>query len=138
LTQLLLGQATEQDVLRPTAVDGLFLIPAGALPPNPSELLGGARMQELFRSLSCRFEVVLLDPPPVHVAAVSLILGKMSDGVLLVLRAGHTEQDSALDAIRRLTGIGVRVVGAVLNDPDHKVPQYSGYYYYDYYGSETD
>jgi tyrosine-protein kinase Etk/Wzc len=138
LTQLLLGQATEQDVLRPTAVDGLFFIPAGALPPNPSELLGGARMQELFRSLSSRFDVVLLDTPPVHVAADSLILGKMSDGVLLVLRAGHTEQDSALDAIRRLTGIGVRVVGAVLNDPDHKVPQYSGYYYYDYYGSETD
>lgn len=138
LTQLLLGQATEQDVLRPTAVDGLFFVPAGALPPNPSELLGGARMQELFRSLSSQFDVVLLDTPPVHVAADSLILGKMSDGVLLVLRAGHTEQDSALDAIRRLTGIGVRVVGAVLNDPDHKVPQYSGYYYYDYYGSETD
>jgi Mrp family chromosome partitioning ATPase len=54
-----------------------------------------------------------------------------------VLRAGHTERASALDAIHRLTSIGVRVVGAVLNDPDHKVPQYSGYYYYDYYGPET-
>ena len=137
LTQLLLGHATEQDVLRPTFVDGLSFIPAGTLPPNPSEMLGGARMHEVIQSLSRQFDVVLLDTPPVHAAADSLILGKVSDGVLLVLRAGHTERASAQDAIHRLTSIGVRVVGAVLNDPDHKVPQYSGYYYYDYYSAET-
>jgi tyrosine-protein kinase Etk/Wzc len=137
LTNLLLGQETEQRVLRPTFVEGLSFIPAGALPPNPSELLGGERMQELVDRLRQEYDVVLLDTPPVHAAADALILGKMSDGVLLVLRAGHTERASALDAIHRLTNIGVRVVGAVLNDPDHKVPQYSGYYYYDYYGPET-
>ncbi|MGH7634059.1 MAG: CpsD/CapB family tyrosine-protein kinase, partial [Gemmatimonadaceae bacterium] len=137
LTQLLLGQAAEGDVMRQTFVDGLSFISAGTLPPNPSELLGGTRMHDLIVSLASQFEVVLLDTPPVHAAADSLILGKMSDGVLLVLRAGHTERASALDAIHRLTSIGVRVVGAVLNDPDHKVPQYSGYYYYDYSGPET-
>jgi len=136
LTHLLLGQATEQDILRDTLVDRLSFIPAGALPPNPSELLGGERMRVLMASLEKQFDVVILDTPPVHAAADALILGKMSDGILLVLRAGSTERASALDAVHRLTSIGVRVVGAVLNDPDHKVPEYSGYYY-DYYGPET-
>jgi len=135
-TQFILGQATEEEVIRTTAVDGLWFVPAGALPPNPSELLGGPQMGQFIDSLASRFDIVLLDTPPIHAAADSLILGKMSDGVLLVLRAGHTERASALDAIHRLTSLGIRVVGAVLNDPDHKVPQYSGYYYYDYYGVE--
>ncbi|HEX5410070.1 MAG TPA: polysaccharide biosynthesis tyrosine autokinase [Gemmatimonadaceae bacterium] len=137
LTHYLMGQAAEEDILRPTFVDGLWFISSGALPPNPSELLGGERMHELAASLKKRFDVVLLDTPPVHAAADSLILGKVSDGVLLVLRAGHTERASALDAIHRLTTIGIRVVGAVLNDPDHKVSEYEGYYYYDYYGPEA-
>ena len=137
LTHYLMGQAVEDDVLRPTFVDGLWFISSGALPPNPSELLGGERMHELTTSLKKRFDVVLLDTPPVHAAADSLILGKISDGVLVVLRAGHTERASALDAIHRLTTIGIRVVGAVLNDPDHKVSEYEGYYYYDYYGPEA-
>jgi tyrosine-protein kinase Etk/Wzc len=137
LTHYLMGQAAEEDILRPTFVDGLWFISSGALPPNPSELLGSERMHGLTASLKKRFDVVLLDTPPVHAAADSLILGKVSDGVLLVLRAGHTERASALDAIHRLTTIGIRVVGAVLNDPDHKVSEYEGYYYYDYYGPEA-
>jgi len=137
LTQFLLGQVAEQEIIRSTTVDGLSLVPAGVLPPNPSELLGGARMQAFVGSLASSFDVVLLDTPPVHAAADCLIVGRISDGAVLVLRAGHTERDSALDAIRRLSSLGIRVVGAVLNDPDQKVPQYSGYYYYDYYGMES-
>jgi Mrp family chromosome partitioning ATPase len=54
----------------------------------------------------------------------------------MVVRAGSTQRESAQDAIARLSAVGARVVGAVLNDPDRKVPQYGGYYYYDYYGAE--
>jgi len=136
LTQAMMDQATLEEVTHDTMVDGLSFIPAGALPPNPSELLGGPRMTALLGALRERFDVVLLDTPPVHVAADSMILGRGADGVLLVVRAGSTQRDSAQDAIVRLTNVGARVVGAVLNDPDHKVPQYGGYYYYDYYGAE--
>lgn len=136
LTQAMMEQATLDEVIHPTQVDGLSFIPAGALPPNPSELLGGARMQGVLEALQSRFDVILLDTPPVHVAADSMILGRSADGVLLVVRAGSTQRDSAQDAIQRLATVGARVVGAVLNDPDHKVPQYGGYYYYDYYGGE--
>lgn len=136
LTQAMMEQSTIDEVIHPTMVDGLAFIPAGALPPNPSELLGGPRMQAMLEALRERFDVILLDTPPVHVAADSMILGRGADGVLLVVRAGSTQRDSAQDAIARLTAVGARVVGAVLNDPDHKVPQYGGYYYYDYYGAE--
>ena len=80
-----------------------------------------------------QFDIVILDTPPVHVAGDAMILGTIADGVILVLRAGNTERGAAQHAMQRLTNVGARVVGAVLNDPDRKVPQYGGYYYYDYY-----
>jgi Mrp family chromosome partitioning ATPase len=52
--------------------------------------------------------------------------------VVLVLRAGATESEAAQQAIQQLNSVGARVVGAVLNDPDAKVPMYSGYYHYEY------
>jgi tyrosine-protein kinase Etk/Wzc len=133
LTQLMLGQATQEQVVQSTMVDNLWFLPAGAHPPNPSELLGGPQMRAALEKLGREFDILILDTPPVHAAADALILGSQSDGVILVLRAGHTDRQVAQDAVQRLTAVGVRVVGAVLNDPDHKVPQYGGYYYYDYY-----
>lgn len=133
LTQLMLGQATREQVVQQTMVENLSFLPAGALPPNPSELLGGAQMRAALEALGHAYDILILDTPPVHAAADALILGSQSDGVILVLRAGHTDRQVAHDAVQRLAAVGVRVVGAVLNDPDHKVPQYGGYYYYDYY-----
>lgn len=135
LTQFMMGQATQQQVIQTTMVDNLWFLPAGAHPPNPSELLGGAQMRATLQKLGREFDILILDTPPIHAAADALILGSQSDGVILVLRAGHTERQVALDAVQRLSAVGVRVVGAVLNDPDHKVPQYGSYYYYDYYDS---
>ncbi|HEY7894285.1 MAG TPA: polysaccharide biosynthesis tyrosine autokinase [Gemmatimonadaceae bacterium] len=135
LTQFMMGQATQEQVIQSTMVDNLWFLPAGAHPPNPSELLGGAQMRATLAKLGREFDILILDTPPVHAAADALILGSQADGVILVLRAGHTDRQVALDAVQRLAAVGVRVVGAVLNDPDHKVPQYGGYYYYDYYDS---
>ena len=74
-----------------------------------------------------------------HVAADALILGSMANGVLLVLRAGYSERDAAQEALQRLLNVGAHVVGAVLNDPDHKVPEYgSYYYYYDYHDEKVE
>jgi len=138
LTQLVLGQCDMSQAVRKTQVDGLTFMPAGALPPNPAELLGGAQMRSVLAKLQQEFDVVILDSPPVHVAADASILATMADGVILVLRAGHTERDAAQDALHRLRAVNARIVGAVLNDPDHKVPQYGGEYYYDeYYTDET-
>ena len=133
MTQLLAGQNTLAEVMRPSPVERLSFVPAGTFPPNPSELLGSARTHAILEEVSGQFDIVILDTPPVHVAGDAMILGTIADGVILVLRAGNTERGAAQHAMQRLTNVGARVVGAVLNDPDRKVPQYGGYYYYDYY-----
>lgn len=135
LTNALIGQMDLDLVVRETGVPGLSFLPTGALPPNPAELLGGARMKEILSELRSRYDVVLVDMPPVHVAADALILSRETDGMVVVVRAGKTDRNAALDALKSLAGVGARVIGAVLNDPDHKVESHAGYYYYDYYSS---
>ncbi|MBA3831442.1 MAG: polysaccharide biosynthesis tyrosine autokinase [Chthoniobacterales bacterium] len=138
-SQLLAHQSTVADVVRETAVENLFVIPAGLLPANPSELLGSVVARETIESLAKEYAIVIIDTPPVHVAADALILGSMANGVLMVLRAGRSERDAAKEALQRLLNVGAHVIGAVLNDPDHKVPDYgSYYYYYDYHDTKVE
>lgn len=138
-SQLLSRQHTLAEVTRNTSVENLFLIPAGVLPANPSELLGSAIARATIESLAQQYDIVIIDTPPVHVAADALILGSMANGVLLVLRAGYSERGAAQEALHRLTNVGAHVLGAVLNDPDHKVPEYgSYYYYYDYHDQKVE
>jgi succinoglycan biosynthesis transport protein ExoP len=138
-SQLLAKQATVEQVVQQTSIENLSLIAAGLLPANPSELLGSAIARTTIESLAGQYDIVILDTPPVHVAADALILGSMANGVLLVLRAGYSEREAAQEALQRLLNVGAHVVGAVLNDPDHKVPEYgSYYYYYDYHDEKVE
>jgi len=138
-SQLLAKQNTTAEVVQPTGVENLWLLPAGLLPANPSELLGSAIARTTIESLAADYDIVIIDTPPVHVAADALILGSMANGVLMVLRAGHSERAAAREALQRLANVGAHVVGAVLNDPDHKVPAYgSYYYYYDYHDEKVE
>ena len=117
-------------------MDGLYLLPSGGLPPNPAELLGGNRMREFMAELGGQFELLVLDTPPLLAAADGAILGTEADGVVVVVKAGSTELSAARQAVSQLSSVGAKVVGAVLNDPDGKVPKYGAYYYYEYYGAE--
>jgi capsular exopolysaccharide synthesis family protein len=137
LTEMILGHNPAQEMVRPTDVPGLWVLPAGTLPPNPAELLGGSRMKRALQLLSEQYDVVVLDTPPLMAAADAAILGAGVDGVVLVVRAGQTERGAAQFAMQQLHGVGARVLGAVLNDPDAQVPLYGGYYYYNYYATET-
>jgi capsular exopolysaccharide synthesis family protein len=138
LTEVLARQGTLEEAIRPTQVDGLHILPAGTLVPNISELLGGAGMRAVLAELSKRYDLVVVDTPPVLAAADAEILGVQTDAVLLVVRAGHTDRQPAQYAVQQLRAIGARVVGTVLNDPDEKVADYGRYtYYYDYYGDRA-
>lgn len=136
LTQVVLGFNEVHEVVRPTAIDGLHVLAAGTLPPNPSELLGGARMREVVEELKESYDLVIFDTPPLLAASDASVLGTFADGVLLVVRAGHTDRGAAQQALGQLRTVGARVLGAVLNDPDSKIPSHGGYYYYNYYGSK--
>jgi capsular exopolysaccharide synthesis family protein len=127
------GADTLEHVLRPTPIRGLMLLPCGALPTNASNLLSGIRMRSLLKELKERFDVVILDTPPVLATADAGILGSLADGVLLVVRAGQTDRSAAQRAFQQLTNAGSRVLGAVLNDPKGELSQYGEYYYpYEY------
>jgi Mrp family chromosome partitioning ATPase/uncharacterized protein involved in exopolysaccharide biosynthesis len=121
------------DVIRPTNVRGLSLLPCGALPTNASNLLSGVRMRVLLQELAKSFDLVILDTPPVLATADAGILASIADGVLLVVRAGQTDRVAAQRAHQQLVNVGARIVGTVLNDPGGEVSQFGDYYYpYDY------
>ncbi len=121
------------DVIRPTKIRGLSLLPCGALPTNASNLLSGVRMRVLLQELAKNFDLVILDTPPVLATADAGILASLADGVLLVVRAGQTDRIAAKRAHQQLVNVRARVVGTVLNDPGGEVSQYGDYYYpYDY------
>lgn len=132
MSDLVLGYATEDKVAHPTMVAGLYVIPTGRFPPNPAELLGGARMRATLEKLSEGFDLVIFDSPPLLAASDAAILATISDGAIMVIRAGSTESAAAQQAMQQLHSVRVRVVGAVLNDPEGEVKKYGAYYNYEY------
>jgi capsular exopolysaccharide synthesis family protein len=138
LTELLAGSGFVAGTGRRTSVEGLSLITAGTIPPDPAELVGSARMREVLAKLPDSFDVIVLDTPPVLPVADSAILASMADGVLLVVRAGQTNRRAAQLAVQQLQDVDARILGAVLNDPNSQVPGYEDYSYAAYYGYGHD
>jgi succinoglycan biosynthesis transport protein ExoP len=132
MSDYVLGYADEDAVTHETIVPGLYIIPSGKLPPNPAELLGGDVAKQKLRELNGGYDLLILDTPPLLAASDAAILATLSDGVIMVLRAGSTETNAAQQATQQLMTIGARVVGAVLNDPDSQVAKFGAYYEYNY------
>ncbi len=120
VTTVLLKQTEEAPVtLAETAVPGLNLLPSGALPPNPADILGSNRMASLLAHLKETVDIVIFQAPPVIVAVDASVLAAQTDGLLLVVRAGHTRRDRVEQAKELLERFRVRLLGAVLTDaPD--------------------
>ena len=123
--------------IRQTTVARLSVLPCGALPMNAANLLSSTRMRVLLDELKQQFDFIVLDTPPVLATADAGIVGSLTDGVLLVVRAGHTDKNAAQRAYQQLANVGARVVGTVLNDPGGEVAKEGDYYYpYDYAAHE--
>lgn len=119
--------------LQPADVEGLAVLPAGKLPPNPAELLGSRRLRELLDLLTQHVDVVVIDSPPILPVTDAAVLAQWVDGVLLVIDTGETRREVARQAVESLTRVGANLIGVVMN----KVPTRRGSYYYyynDYYG----
>jgi capsular exopolysaccharide synthesis family protein len=118
--------------IRKTALDGLYLLPAG-IRSRLSETFGDVQVRSLLRELSDLFDLVVIDAPPVLASADAAILASMTDGVLLVIRAGRTGRGAIQHAYQQLIKVGARVVGTVLNDPQGVLKEVEEYYYpYEY------
>jgi len=126
LTSLVVGEATLQEAVHHTRVDGLKVLPAGPIPPNPSELLHSTAFGRLKEDLLLHYDWVIFDSPPMGAVTDAAVLAPQADGVLLVVRAGQTTRDSVVSAKKQLASVSARLVGAVLNDIDIRMrgPRY--------------
>jgi len=102
--------------LAATSIEGLSLLPAGAPPQNPADLLGSRQMETIIANLKTRADIVLFDAPPVIAVTDAALLASKLDGALLVVSAGQTRRDDALQAKALLERIHVHLVGAVLTN----------------------
>ena len=113
--------------IQPTDIPGLFVIPAGYLPPNPLELVGSDKMSGVLRQALEQADIVIIDAPPVTAVSDAAVLAKRVDGVLLVVSSGHTLLEAAKDAYGQLSRAGTKIIGVVMNDKKAKRMRY-GYY----------
>lgn len=135
-TALLERENAVTQYLHETDVAGLYLLPSGPLPPNPSELVGSQRMGELLSELTEQADFVVLDSPPVLAVADTSLLASWVSGVLLVLRANITNIEATRAALKQLKGVQAKVLGTILNDVRSSR---DGYYYYNsYYATRSD
>jgi capsular exopolysaccharide synthesis family protein len=126
LTTAILGEDSVENLVQPTpGTDNLWLLPSGPPPPNPAELLNGARAQEIFARLRAAFDLVLIDSPPILPVTDAVVLSKDVDATLLVVAAYRTSSGDVQRAAERLAQVDARVVGVVLNEA---TKQGSGYY----------
>jgi len=117
LTNMMMDDEVLKDPpLQETGIPNLRLVSSGPLPPNPSELLGSRRMEDIAASLLSLADVVLFDTPPVIAVTDAAVLASKVDGVLLVVSAGYTKREHAQKAKALLEKVNARVVGAVLNN----------------------
>ncbi|MGD8289886.1 MAG: polysaccharide biosynthesis tyrosine autokinase [Gemmatimonadota bacterium] len=131
--EVLRGDASANDCVRKTAVQGLSILPRGESGASPSLLRRKGALREVFEGLDRGFDVVLVDGPPVLAAGSAPALGAVTDGVLLLVRAGRTDRESVEEALRELSGVRAHVFGAILNDPeDVSKTDHARYRYYEY------
>jgi capsular exopolysaccharide synthesis family protein len=126
LSSLVLRTATLDDALQNWG-RGLTILPCGRpLPPNPSEVLGSNFMSQLLEELTTRFDVVVIDTPPILPVTDAVALATQVDGVMIVARHGAAARGPAAEARRRLEAVGANVIGYELNAVPAR--ESSGYY----------
>ncbi|MFI5494881.1 polysaccharide biosynthesis tyrosine autokinase [Actinoplanes sp. NPDC051859] len=135
LTNVLAGQANVRDVVQPWGKSGLWVLPSGYVPPNPSELLGSGNMADLLTALGTAFDVIIIDTPPLLPVTDAAVMSTIADGCLLVSRHAKTTVSQAQTAAAALAKVSAKLHGCVLN----MVPAKKGstYAYYSY-ASATD
>ena len=130
LVNYLTGQIDLENMFVDTEVPNLTVCPSGPIPPNPSELLASDRMRDLVAKMRSRFDFVLIDTPPTLPVADAVILGPLTDGLVVCARAGHLQRDEAKLCRERLRYAGIKILGTVLNRYRTGPGRYNKRYHY--------
>jgi capsular exopolysaccharide synthesis family protein len=124
-------KASFQQLLHPTETSGLYIMPAGSVMANSASVFHSHRMSALLERLRGEFDMVIVDAPPVLPVPDARVLGRLADGIILVIRAGQTTIENAFIARQRFAEDGTRVLGTILNGWNPKAGRrygYGGYY----------
>jgi succinoglycan biosynthesis transport protein ExoP len=128
LTNVLIGQADLADVIQQFGNSSVYVVGAGSVPPNPSELLGSAAMLATLRELESRFDVVIIDTPPLLPVTDAAVLSTIAGGTVVIVGAGRVDRDHLTKSLQTLEAVKGRVLGLVLN----MVPSKENDAYYNY------
>jgi capsular exopolysaccharide synthesis family protein len=115
LTTVLIGRAEVEDVVQPLGTTSLDLLPAGQIPPNPSELLGSMAMADLLERLSASYDMVLLDSPPLLPVTDAVVLSNLAGGALVVVGADRIHRPQLQQSLESLETAGAHLFGIVMN-----------------------
>lgn len=143
LSNLLIGKAQLPATIQQCAlVPALDIMTSGDIPPNPSELLASPRMEALLEELRETYDYIIVDLPPITVVSDALAMSKRLDGMVVVVRADHSDRQMLAEAMRQLKMVGVRILGFVYRETDSNKKRYGYRYkyskkYYKYYQEYT-
>lgn len=138
LTTAIVGDVSLTEAIMQTETRNLAVLVAGAIPPNPVELLGSDQMRDVLERLGRMFDVVIVDSPPVIPVADPAALASQVDGVLLVARSGKTDRRRLVDSSRLVERSGGNLLGVVLNYLKPGETPYDYDYYYGYRAAQAD
>jgi polysaccharide biosynthesis transport protein len=138
LTEVLTGSREMVEMIRATEIENLYFLGAGSVPPNPTELLNSPRMAEVMMQLREIYEYIVIDSAPVLPVSDSMVLSKLTDGVVLVANGSATPRQQVKNACARLEYARAKILGLVLNKVKIHSPDYHYYYHQDYYAFDGD
>jgi receptor protein-tyrosine kinase len=130
---VLAGRASLPEVLQKTRFPGLTVLTSGAVPPNPSELLGSEAAKKVLTELRGGFDYVIVDSSPLLAVTDAAILAAESDGVLVIAKFATTKREQLAQAIENLKNVGARILGVIFAMSSTGK---TGNYHYRYYGTE--
>lgn len=130
LTDVIIGRAALSDLVQPLGHGNLHVLPAGRIPPNPAELLGSQPMEELLAEATDRYDMVILDSPPLLPVTDSALLSRFCGGVLLVVGSGSVTRPELSTAISSLEAVDASILGLVLNRIQASEMGQYGYHHY--------
>lgn len=134
LSEYLSGQADYDDIVYTTQTEGLYMIFAGAVPPNPVELLGSTKFRSLVENARNEYDYVIIDAAPLGAVIDASAISAFVDGAILIVTANEISYRFAQDVKAQLEKSNCKVLGAILNRIPMKAGSYYNTYYKKYYG----
>ncbi|GAB4174219.1 MAG: polysaccharide biosynthesis tyrosine autokinase [Calditrichia bacterium] len=140
VTNYIVNKTDIKDIIKPSLVDNLYIIPSGPLPPNPAELLASDKMKQFINELKETFDMVIFDSPPVIAVTDAQLISSETDGSVLVVKSEQTNRDMLRRTLLLLENVNADLLGFIYNHVlvgrGYGYDYYYYYHYYQYYGSD--